>query len=335
MTRTQAPLAVSIGDPCGIGPDIILKAWCENQNALPSFFVIGSVSVLEKRAAELGIVVRFADAFDSSSDGNHLLVHDLAINSLASPANPKIEDAQLAIKAIERGVELVFENRASALVTCPINKKVLYQAGFIHPGHTEFLATLAAKHSLEPDTTPMPVMMLAGPELRTVPVTIHIPLQEVSPTLTTGLIIQTCEIVAHDLKLRFGVQSPRLALAGLNPHAGENGALGSEDREVILPAIQTLAAKGLDVRGPLPADTMFHKQARETYDAAICMYHDQALVPAKMLGFDDAVNVTLGLPFVRTSPDHGTAYDIAGTGKANPSSFMAALAMAAEMVFSK
>lgn len=326
--HASLPLAVSIGDPCGIGPDIILKAWNQQSAKLPAFFVIGSTDILKARAKQLNLEVLFSSTSEARPSSDHLVVQDLKSFAKGKPASPTTEDAQLIIDAIKQGVEHVQAGTAAALVTCPINKKTLYDVGFQHPGHTEFLAELATPTDGE---TPMPVMMLAGPELRTVPVTIHIPLDAVPSQLTTEMILKTCRIVDRDLKQRFNITTPRLALAGLNPHAGENGALGAEERAIIAPAVHQLQAEGLSVVGPLPADTMFHATARAAYDAAICMYHDQALIPAKMLGFDDAVNVTLGLPFIRTSPDHGTAYDIAGSGKANPSSFIAALRLAAHM----
>jgi 4-hydroxythreonine-4-phosphate dehydrogenase len=204
---------------------------------------------------------------------------------------------------------------------------VLYRAGFRHPGHTEFLAELAAADG----RTPQPVMMLWSPVLAVVPVTIHLPLREAVARLSSDLIVTTARIVDAALRTRFGIASPRLAVSGLNPHAGEDGSLGTEDQMIVAPAVEILRGEGIEVRGPLPADTMFHDAARKTYDCAICMYHDQALIPIKTLAFDDAVNVTLGLPFIRTSPDHGTAFDIAGTGKANPSSLIAALRLAARM----
>ena len=220
------------------------------------------------------------------------------------------------------------EGIAAAVVTNPIAKKVLYDSGFRFPGHTEFLADLATQATGRPVQA---VMMLAGPELRTVPVTIHVALAEVPPLLTTELIVATARIVAADLRWRFGIARPRLAIAGLNPHAGEDGAMGGEDRAVIKPAVEALVAEGIAAFGPLPADTMFHGEARARYDAALCMYHDQALIPVKTLAFDETVNVTLGLSFVRTSPDHGTAFDIAGTGKARANSLIAALKLAARL----
>jgi 4-hydroxythreonine-4-phosphate dehydrogenase len=205
---------------------------------------------------------------------------------------------------------------------------VLYRAGFEDPGHTEYLARLSFKSTGNPA---WPVMMLWSPEVAVVPVTIHMPYKDVVQRLTRDLIFETGRVVAHDLIERFGIAHPRLAVAGLNPHAGEDGTLGSEDASVVRPAVERLIADGIEARGPLPADTMFHDSARKTYDAALCMYHDQALIPIKTLAFDHAVNVTLGLPFVRTSPDHGTAFDIAGTGKANPASLVAALRLAAQL----
>ena len=213
-------------------------------------------------------------------------------------------------------------------MTAPINKKALYDSGFEFPGHTEFLAALATQHTGTPCA---PVMMLAGPQLRTIPVTIHIALKDVPDILTSDMIVDAGKIAAADLKSRFGIATPRLAISGLNPHAGENGSMGKEDNDIVLPAVEALIRSGIDAVGPLPADTMFHASARQKYDVALCMYHDQALIPAKTLAFDDAVNVTLGLPFIRTSPDHGTALDIADKGIANPSSMIAALQMAGHM----
>jgi len=208
---------------------------------------------------------------------------------------------------------------------------VLYSAGFRHPGHTEFLAELAASNG----KAPQPVMMLWSPTLAVVPVTIHLSLREAIAQLSTGLIVSTARIVADGLTQSFGLAHPRLALSGLNPHAGEDGSLGTEDKAIVAPAVEMLRKEGIDARGPLPADTMFHETARKTYDCAVCMYHDQALIPIKTLAFDDGVNVTLGLPFIRTSPDHGTAFDIAGSGRANPASLIAALRLASRMAAAK
>jgi 4-hydroxythreonine-4-phosphate dehydrogenase len=333
MERTASgPIAVSIGDPGGIGPDIILQSWLRRgEAALPSFYVNADPNALRRRAALLGIDVpiRETTAGQASACFSEALpVAPLQSRFSNACGEPDTTNAAGIIEAIERAVNDVAAGRATAVVTAPIAKKSLYEAGFAHPGHTEFLGALAERRT---GRRVHPVMMLAGPKLRAVPVTVHIPLSRVPEALTTGLIIETCEIVAHDLRTRFGIAQPRLAVAGLNPHAGEGGALGDEDEKIIHPAVMALRDAGVDARGPLPADTMFHDRARDGYDAAICMYHDQALIPAKALGFDDSVNVTLGLPFIRTSPDHGTAFDIAGTGKALPDSFIAALRMAAAM----
>ena len=325
-------LALTQGDPAGIGPDIALMAWTRRTaESIPPFLYIGDPEVLGTRAAKLGLAVPLEAASEASAAG--IFPHALPV--LAIPAGgavaagkPDSATATGTIAAIERGVELAMTGKAAAVVTNPIAKSVLYAAGFTFPGHTEFLADLGHKGTGQPVT---PVMMIAGPALRTIPVTIHIPLRDVPEVLTTRMVYETCRIANHDLRARFGIARPRLAVSGLNPHAGENGALGSEDAAVVAPAVAQLRAEGIDAVGPLPADTMFHAAARETYDVAVCMYHDQALIPAKALGFDDAVNVTLGLPFIRTSPDHGTAFPLAGTGKARPTSLIAALRMAAEM----
>ena len=292
--------------------DVLIAAWNRRDELnLPPFYVLADPTICKARGVPDDLPIR-------------ALGHK--VNAVAGVPNPA--NAPAILESIDRAVDDVMKGQASGVVTLPIAKKPLYEAGFKHPGHTEYLAVLAAKHTGKPVT---PVMMIAGPDLRTVPVTIHIPLKDVMANLTTALIIETVEITARDLTLRFGIENPRLAIAGLNPHAGEGGALGLEDDAIIAPAIAALKARGINTWGPLPADTMFHPRARATYDAAICMYHDQALVPAKTLAFDEGVNVTLGLPFIRTSPDHGTAFDIAGQNIARPDSFIAALKMAAEM----
>jgi 4-hydroxythreonine-4-phosphate dehydrogenase len=252
----------------------------------------------------------------------------LDVSVTAEPGRPDRSSAPAAIAAIRRGVADVMAGSAAAVVTNPVAKNVLYNSGFAEPGHTEFLATLVQQAS---GKTLSPVMMLWSPELAVVPVTIHLPLKEIFEHLSVGLVVETGRIVADDLVTRFGLARPRLAIAGLNPHAGEAGMLGEEDRAIVAPAVATLRAEGIDAKGPLPADSMFHAQARSSYDAALCMYHDQALIPIKTLAFDHAVNVTLGLPFVRTSPDHGTAFDIAGKGTADPTSLIAALRLAARL----
>jgi 4-hydroxythreonine-4-phosphate dehydrogenase len=276
---------------------------------------------VELKLAEVGA----ADASDAFADALPMVA--TGHKATARPGHPDETSAGAAMASIRQAVEDVVAGRASAVVTNPIAKSVLYRAGFRHPGHTEYLAELAATQG----RTPQPVMMLWSPTLVVVPVTIHLSLRDAIADLSSDLIVTTARIVAAALKARFGLANPRLAVSGLNPHAGEDGSLGTEDRAIVAPAIEVLRGEGIDVRGPLPADTMFHEAARKTYDCAICMYHDQALIPVKTLAFDDAVNVTLGLPFIRTSPDHGTAFDIAGTGKADPSSLIAALRLAARM----
>jgi 4-hydroxythreonine-4-phosphate dehydrogenase len=247
----------------------------------------------------------------------------------AQPGRPDPADAPLVIAAIDRAVADVEAGRAAAIVTNPINKEALYAAGFRHPGHTEYLGELSARLCGVADATP--VMMLVSSDLRVVPVTIHVALRDAIAALTRPIIVMTARITHDALKRDFAIARPRLAVAGLNPHAGEGGALGREDLDIVAPAIAELRAIGIDAKGPLAADTMFHAAARRNYDAALCMYHDQALIPIKTLDFDGAVNVTLGLPFIRTSPDHGTAFDIAGKGTARPDSLIAALRLAAQM----
>jgi len=325
------PLALTLGEPAGIGPDITIKAWLHRDELkLPPFYLLGDRDFLSQRAKTLGLDVKLADidAKDAAAAFSHALpVVATGRAATALPGRPDASSADAALASIRQAVSDVRAGRAGAVVTNPIAKSVLYRAGFQHPGHTEFLAELAASNR----QTPQAVMMLWSPVLAVVPVTIHLSLREAIARLSTELIVTTARIAAASLKARFGVASPRLAVAGLNPHAGEDGSLGTEDQAIVAPAIEILRGDGIDVAGPLPADTMFHDAARKTYDCAICMYHDQALIPVKTLAFDDAVNVTLGLPFIRTSPDHGTAFDIAGTGRANPASLIAALRLAARM----
>lgn len=325
------PLALTSGEPAGIGPDITIKAWLRRAELkLPPFYLLGDCDLLRDRAKALGLDVTLADVSPEdalATFANALPVVTTGSVATARPGQPDDTSADAAISSIRRAVGDVVAGRAAAVVTNPIAKSVLYRAGFRHPGHTEFLAELAAAGG----HTPQPVMMLWSPVLAVVPVTIHLPLRDAITGLSSNLIVTTARIVVADLKTRFGLAKPRLVLSGLNPHAGEDGTLGTEELSIVAPAIDILRAEGIDVRGPLPADTMFHDAIRKTYDCAICMYHDQALIPIKTLAFDDAVNVTLGLPFIRTSPDHGTAFDIAGTGRANPSSLIAALRLAARM----
>jgi 4-hydroxythreonine-4-phosphate dehydrogenase len=325
------PLALTSGEPAGIGPDITIKAWLRRHELkLPAFYLRGDRASLERRARALGLEVRLADvrpedALDAFADALPVVTTGHA--ATAQPGQPDHGSAEAAISSIRQAVGDVIAGRAGAVVTNPIAKSVLYRAGFRHPGHTEFLAELAASGG----HTPQPVMMLWSPALVVVPVTIHLSLRDAIARLSRDGIVTTARIVAAELKTRFGIAAPRIAISGLNPHAGEDGSLGTEDQTIVAPAVEILRGDGIDIKGPLPADTMFHEAARQTYDCAICMYHDQALIPVKTLAFEDAVNVTLGLPFIRTSPDHGTAFDIAGTGKANPSSLIAALRLAARM----
>ncbi|WP_105426709.1 4-hydroxythreonine-4-phosphate dehydrogenase PdxA [Neorhizobium tomejilense] len=326
------PLALTQGDPAGIGPDITLVAWASRQAYdLPPFLFLGDPAVLKARAVMLGLDVPIREADSESAMsifGDALPVLPIPAGAEIAAGQPHVATAKGTIQAIETAVSLSLEGKAAGTVTNPIAKSVLYQAGFGFPGHTEFLAALAERAT---GKKILPVMMLAGPKLRAIPVTIHIPLKDVPAALSADLIAETCRIAHHDLKIRFGIDKPRLAVAGLNPHAGEDGAIGREDQDVIHPAIFKLRAEGLHVFGPLPADTMFHDEARARYDVAICMYHDQALIPAKALGFDTSVNVTLGLPFIRTSPDHGTAFGIAGQGVARETSLVEAIKLAGKL----
>jgi 4-hydroxythreonine-4-phosphate dehydrogenase len=326
-------LALTLGEPAGIGPDITLAAWQRRvELRLPPFYLLADPDFVAQRAGLLGLKVplRTVEPADAAAAFvSALPIAPLAEKVTARPGNPDASSAPAAIASIRRAVADVFAGGAQAVVTNPVAKAVLYRTGFAEPGHTEFLAKLAQQHT---GRASRPVMMLWSDELAVVPVTIHLPVRDVPQQLTSDLIVETGRIVARDLKQRFGIARPRLAFAGLNPHAGEQGALGEEDRGVVAPAVERLRAEGVDARGPVPADTMFHAAARRTYDAALAMYHDQALIPIKTLAFDHAVNVTLGLPFVRTSPDHGTAFDIAGTGRANPASLVAALKLAARLV---
>jgi 4-hydroxythreonine-4-phosphate dehydrogenase len=317
-----------MGEPAGIGGEITLKAWLRRREGLPAFAAVDDPERLSRIAADLGLAVpvrtiaaacEAAAVFDAA-----LPVLPQLLPAPAVPGRPSAATASAVIGAIERAARLALAGEAAAIVTNPIQKKPLYDAGFAHPGHTEFLGALAELEA-------PPAMMLAAAELRVVPVTIHRPLAEVPRVLTTAEIVRIGTIAAAALRRDFGIERPRLAVAGLNPHAGESGSIGDEDETIVAPAVDALRAQGIDVRGPLPADTMFHAAARARYDAALCMYHDQALIPIKTLAFDRAVNVTLGLPFVRTSPDHGTALDIAGKGVASAESLVAALRMAAAM----
>jgi 4-hydroxythreonine-4-phosphate dehydrogenase len=328
--RDRLPLALTRGDPAGIGPELALKAWLatHDDKTAPTFLIVAEPEHLEALAADLRLSVpiertdatRAAEVFPRA-----LPVLPLNARVVSQPGVPHVDDAAATLASIETCVALIQKEEASAIVTNPISKENLYRAGFAHPGHTEFLAELAERVF---GVTARPVMLLWSPELAVVPATIHVPLAEVPQRLSHALLVETGQIVACDFAARFGIANPRLAFAGLNPHAGEGGTMGREEIEIIAPAIGELVALGHHVSGPHPADTMFHKAARQAYDVAIAMYHDQALIPIKTLAFETAVNVTLGLPFVRTSPDHGTAFDIAGKGIADPQSLIAALCLA-------
>jgi 4-hydroxythreonine-4-phosphate dehydrogenase len=326
MTGDKPPLAMTMGDPAGIGPELALSAWRDRRPSAP-FFVLAAPAVLAAAARRLGfaapvIETDLAGAAAAFSKG--LPVVPLKSPVKDAPGRPTAANAGATIESIARAVEAVHQGAARAVVTNPIAKAVLYDAGFRFPGHTEYLGELAKAWG----APAFPVMMIWSEALKVVPVTIHIPLADAPQALTAELIVKTARVVDRDLRARFGVEKPRLAVAGLNPHAGEGGAMGREEITIIMPAIGTLRAEGIDAIGPLPADTMFHPKARARYDVALTMYHDQGLIPAKTLAFDEGVNVTLGLPFVRTSPDHGTAFDIAGKGLANPASLIAAVRLA-------
>ena len=330
--RTAAPLAVTQGDPSGIGPEIAIKAWLARDANTPPWFLLADPQHIARTASSLGLAAPIAQVEPDQTAATFataLPVVPLKAEVVGAPGKPDPCDAPSTLESIERAVGFVRAGEASAVVTNPIAKEPLYRAGFHHPGHTEWLGELAER---DWSTGPLlPVMLLWSPMLAVVPVTIHVSLARAIATLTTDAIVETARVVAHDMRAKFGVAAPRLAIAGLNPHAGEAGTMGREDIEIVAPAVARLRAEGVDAFGPLPPDTMFHAAARARYDVAICMYHDQALIPIKTLAFDTGVNCTLGLPFVRTSPDHGTAFDIAGKGVADPASLKAALELAARL----
>lgn len=320
-----SPLVVSMGEPAGIGGDITLMAWDKERTRLPAFAALDDPGRLTSLAARLGLDVPIR-VIDHPSQAPDLFRHALPVLPipLTAPVQPGCPDpanAKAVTQAIATGVAMAKDGRARALVTNPIHKGVLYQAGFAFPGHTEYLAHLLGQSGTE-------VMMLACPDLKVVPVTIHVGLAQAIRDLSGDLIVRCGETLAASLRRDFAIADPVIAVAGLNPHAGEDGAMGTEDQTIVGPAVARLQALGIRAKGPLPSDTMFHPAARQGYDAALCMYHDQALIPLKTLGFDKGVNVTLGLPMVRTSPDHGTAFDLAGSGRADPGSLIQALLMA-------
>ncbi len=331
MNDSLQPLAVSMGEPAGVGPDLILQLFANREAfGLPPFVVYGNLGFLAARARRLGLDIAFAsttvaeaaDQFASALPVVHIdgLVPDKPGD--ASPLSGKV-----VIEAISRAVSDTMTGACRGLVTAPIHKAALYATGFRYPGHTEYLAALCAQNG----TAPLAVMMLASAELRVVPATIHIPLSQVPAQLTQDLLIRTGKIVAHDLRTRFEIGQPRIAFTGLNPHAGESGTIGLEELDTIAPAIAQLQFEAIDAVGPIAADTVFHLPRWREYDAVIAMYHDQALIPIKTVAFDEAVNVTLGLPIVRISPDHGTAFALAGTGSASPGSMLAAIRLADRM----
>lgn len=316
------PIAISLGDPAGIGPEIIAKSWdLRESEHLPKFFVVGDIAAIQ--AVWEGPVQRI----DDPAEASHVFDHALPCLQVAEageivPGSPTLDGARCAFQALEAATGLVRAESAAALVTAPISKSQLAQVGFTHPGQTEFVAE---RCGVGRDNI---VMMLAGPSLRVVPLTIHVPFVEVPDALTPALIRSRALATVRGLRRLFGIENPRLAMAGLNPHAGEGGLLGDEEQRIIEPVLAQLREEGLDISGPHAADAMFSPRARERYDAALCCYHDQALIPIKTLHFDDGVNITLGLPIVRTSPDHGTAFSLAGRGHAHPGAMIAAIRMA-------
>ena len=321
------PLAVTMGEPAGVGAELSLKAWLARRSATRPFFVLDDPGRLSALARQLGLNVPVAEISQpedaASTFGAALPVLPVRLTKPPTPGHPDVANAGATIEAIERATAFAMAGTVAGIVTNPIQKKTLQDAGFRHPGHTEFLAELAGGVEV--------AMMLACPQLRVVPVTIHLSLGDAVRALDGDAIVRAGRIAASGLRDLFGIEHPRLAVAALNPHAGEQGAMGDEERRIIVPAIETLQREGIAARGPAPADTLFHAAARTAYDVALCMYHDQALIPIKTIDFSGGVNVTLGLPFVRTSPDHGTALDIAGTGRADPASLLAAIDMADDM----
>ncbi len=317
-----------MGDARGIGGELSLMAWARRSaEDLPAFFVIDTPARLAALAKQTGLNIPIA-AIDTPSEACAAFRDALPVLPVQSDQETPEGQSHATVASIDQAVTLALHDQAKAIVTNPINKKVLYDTGFEFQGHTDYLEHLAHAHT---NASRRSVMMLCCHALRTVPLTVHIPLAQVPGAISQRLIIETATVIGQALKTDFGIREPHLAITGLNPHAGEQGGLGSEETDTIIPAIDQLSEHGVSVSGPHPADTIFHERARRDYDAVLCMYHDQALIPVKTLDFDRGVNVTLGLPFIRTSPDHGTAYDIAGTGQANPDSFVAALKLADQL----
>ena len=327
--RPGPPLALTMGEPGGVGPELAFKAHKALRASGPAFFVIGDAQVFAASGEKIALIMAPSDARDKFNDA--LPVLDIGVRAHAAIGKAEAASAPAVIASIEKAVALTLSGEAAAVVTNPIQKSSLIAAGFKYQGHTEFLEALTAAAPMPGAARRGAVMMLAGPTLKTVPVTIHQSVIAAARSLTTQMIVRKGLILADALRRDFGIASPRIAVSGLNPHAGEAGAIGDEDARLIAPAVSDLVNAGVNAFGPLPADSLFHEEARARYDAALCMLHDQALIPAKTLAFHEAVNVTLGLPIIRTSPDHGTALDIAGKGVANPSSLIAARRLAAHM----
>lgn len=321
-----SPLVVSLGDPAGVGPEMVARAWeARVDHQLPPFFAVGDAASV---SAVWGGPMRVVDSVDAALAAFNEafpVLHVLDSGQL-TPGEPTLDGAHCALRALELGIGLARSEQVAGLITAPVSKVQLAQVGFTHPGQTEFIAERCGVERQQA------VMMLAGPSLRVIPITVHVPLRHAIDMLTVDLIVSRTTFAARGLCRSLGITSPRLAMAGLNPHAGEAGQMGDEEQRILLPALEQLRAQGLDVSGPHSPDAMFTPAARASYDAAICLYHDQGLIPLKALHFDEGVNATLGLPIVRTSPDHGTAFGLAGTGQASPGATISAIRMAAEMV---
>ena len=321
-----------MGDPAGIGGEIAIMSWCDHRTELPPFYLLDDPDRLARLMAATGLSCPIAEirtAHEAASTCiNALPVLRLSAPVQALPGDDSTADGRMVIEAIDRAIDASQDGEAAGMATNPIQKSRLYGAGFAAPGHTEYLGQRAK-------LTHPPVMLLAGPSLKVVPVTVHLSLKDAVAALTRAEIVRTLKITIASLKSDFGIAAPRIAVSGLNPHAGEAGYMGREEIDIIAPAISEVTDTWADIRGPLAGDTMFHSLARAEYDVAVCMYHDQALIPLKTLDFDNGVNVSVGLPFVRTSPDHGTAYNIAGTATANPTSLVSAIRMAGDIAASR
>ena len=323
-----APIALTMGDPAGIGGEISLMSWIKHKSELPIFYILDDPTRLARLAQRTGLKCRIEEIKSPreaiSVFENALPVMPLSKPVVSLPGDSRDPDSEMVVESINHAIDATMQGEASAIVTNPVQKRLLYQAGFPSPGHTEYLGLRAGlEHP--------PIMLLAGPHLKVVPVTVHLSLKDAIAALTHSEIVRTLKLTIDTLKRDFGIANPRIAVSGLNPHAGEGGHMGREEIEIIAPAISEAATPNCRIDGPLAADTMFHETARKKWDVAVCMYHDQALIPMKTLDFDNGVNVTGGLPFVRTSPDHGTAYDIAGTATANPVSLVSAIKMATKI----